>query len=180
MLLALSRGVMLVEVPPPEPPPRLRVPEWDLPAYRFVPGMSPHPFRHPDGHMYSDGSAPKAPHWVPDLPWETDRLWLRGLDLFDQRYFWECHEAFEGIWHQAEPGSGVHILCQGLIQSSAFVLKVHMGHERAAKVLLSAAQSKLKMAHDLAEDAFRGVRISTLSQRLSSFQEGGDWPVIEA
>ena len=168
---------MLV-VPPPEPPPRLRVPDWSLPAYRFVPGLNAHPFRHPSGHMYTDGSAPQAPHWASERPWQMDRLWLRGLDLFDHRYFWECHEAFEGIWHQAEAGSGVHTLCQGLIQSSAFVLKVHMGHDKAAAVLFSSAQSKLKLVQDTVGDSFRGVRISDLIQQLSSFQEVGHWPLI--
>jgi hypothetical protein len=166
------------EIPAPDPAPLLRVPDWPLPTTRFVPGLHPHPFRHPDGHMFVDGQAPQAPVWSGDVHWQEDRLWLRGLDLFDQRFFWECHELFEGIWHQAVPGSEIHALCQGLIQASAFVLKIHMGHKKAAAALFMAAQSKLEGVPNQEEEVIRGVRIAHFIRCLSEFERGGDWPQI--
>jgi len=175
----VPEAALLNEIPPPVPAPTLRVPDWPLPNVRFVPGLHPHPFRHPEGHMYVDGQAPVAPVWSALSPWETDRQWLRGLDLFDQRYFWECHELFEGIWHQAEPGGEIYSLCQGLIQASAFVLKGHMGHKKAADRLFTSAQHKLERLSTQEGQAIRGVRISHFVRSLSRFQQHGEWPLIE-
>ena len=60
--------------------------------------------------MFTDGNAPEHAPWQPDGPWESDRIWLRGLDLFDQRYFWECHEAFGWTWNEIKNVTevGVH------------------------------------------------------------------------
>jgi hypothetical protein len=149
-----------------------------MPAYRFVPGLHPHPFRKEGGHMYTDGTAPEHAPWQPDLPWEEDRIWLRGMDLFDQRFYWECHEAFEAIWHELERGSLLHTLSQGLIQASAFVLKTHVGQERGASYLLERASLKLQRVQEEAGSTVRGVDLPVLLERLSAFHEGGDWPCI--
>ena len=128
--------------------------------------------------MYIDGQAPPLPVWSGLSPWETDRQWLRGLDLFDQRYFWECHELFEGIWKQVEPGGEIHSLCQGLIQASAFVLKRHMGHQKAAMSLFTAAKDKLESLPIEEGQAIRGVRVSQFIRGLSRFQQQEEWPLI--
>ena len=171
---------MLVDIPAPDPAPLLRVSGWLLPGYRYVPGLHPHPFRKEGGHMYTDGEAPEHAPWQPDLPWESDRIWLRGLDLFDQRYFWECHEAFEAIWHELERGTTLHTLSQGLIQAAAFVLKTHMGQDRGAKYLLERASFRLETVMAAEGPSVRGVDIPVLLKRLADFQAGGDWPRIGA
>ena len=169
---------MSLEIPAPTPAPPLRVPDWPLPAYRYVPGVHPHPFRREGGHMFQGGDAPEHPPWRPIEPWQDDRIWLRGLDLFDQRYYWESHESFEAVWHELERGSTLHTLSQGLIQAAAFVLKTHMGQERGASYLLQRATEKLERVVAEGGVAQRGVHIPGLICSLQEFQSGGEWPTV--
>ncbi len=157
---------MIGPLPPPDPPPPLRVPDWPLPPYRFVPGLNPHPFRHPDGHMYTDGSPPPAETWDPTVSWEQDTAWLRGLDLFDHCFYWEAHEVWEGIWRSAPRDDPYAELLQGLIQAAAFLLKQHMGQEAAAEHLRSASAARLSSARDRCGSSFRGVELDCLLQAL--------------
>ena len=171
---------MLQDIPSPDLPRALRVPDWPLPAYRYVPGLHPHPFRHEGGHMYIDGSPPEHIAWQPVAQWSEDRLWMRGLDLFDQRFYWECHEAFEAIWHQLERGSVLHTLAQGVIQASASVLKTHMKQEKSAAFLLSRATEKLRVVQAKKGDHYRGIELAFLMQSVAGFSETGVWPTVSS
>ncbi|MCP4806768.1 MAG: DUF309 domain-containing protein [Proteobacteria bacterium] len=151
-------------IDPPEPTPRRRVAE-PLPPYRYVPGWNPHPFRHVGGHMYTDGSAPAEAPWDPDGAWQRDERWLYGLDLLDQRYWWEAHEALEALWHHAPPGA-VRDLLQGLIQTAAHRLKRHMGHTRAAGTLADRARARLTTVRSVYGGAWRGVDLDALLEEL--------------
>jgi predicted metal-dependent hydrolase len=93
------------------------------------------------------------------------------MDLFDQRYFWEAHEAWEGLWHQLPRQAPRAQLLQGLIQISAAVLKSHLGEERAARSLLKAAWPRVQKGGWLVD----GERLLADTQ---SFLEGGPWPLI--
>lgn len=158
-------------LPAPEPAPARRLPLRPLPPYRFLPGHGPHPFRHPAGHAYVDGGAPPAPVWDASLDPEQDALWLWPMDLFDQRYFWEAHEAWEGLWHQLPRQSARAQLLQGLIQCSAAVLKCHLGHGRAAQSLLAAAWPRVG-------EGGWGVDGPRVLARTRAFLEGGPWPLL--
>ncbi len=170
---------MLQDIPAPEPPLPLRLPDWPLPDYRYVPGLHPHPFRMEGGHMYTDGGAPEVLVWQPSEDWRADRHWLRGLDLFDQRFYWECHEAFEAMWHALERDSLLHRLSQGLIQASASVLKRHMGQDKSASLLAERAISRLESVQAQAGDHCRGVVLPALCESIQAFQFGGPWPHLE-
>lgn len=164
-----------LELPAPESPPPLLVPDWPLPPYRYVPGLGPHPFRSAAGHLYTDGRAPAEQPWDPAQPWRTDRRWLRGIDLYNQRYLWEAHEAWEALWHHAPRGSAEASLLQGLIQAAAGLLKRHMGEPAAAERLLVQATRRLEEAERLAGPHLRGIGLSGLRAALT--QPG--WPIIE-
>jgi hypothetical protein len=158
-------------IPGPKPAPAFRVPLRELPAYRYLPGHGPHPFRHPAGHAYVGGQAPKAPFWDATLVPEQDPLWLWPMDLFDHRYFWEAHEAWEGLWHQLPRQSRRAQLLQGLIQVSAAVLKSHLGQVRAARSLMTAARPRVGKGGWTVD----GER---LLARTEHFMKGGPWPLI--
>ena len=49
-------------------------------------------------------------------------LW--GMDLFNQGYYWEAHEAWEALWRAAIRGSAEHNLLQGLILLAAAGVKL--------------------------------------------------------
>ncbi len=156
-------------LPPPESPPALRVSGGVLPAYRYLPGHGPHPFRSPEGHSYTDGQAPAHTPWTPGPTPLADPQWLWPMDLFDHRYFWEAHEAWEGLWHQLPRAAPRAQLTQGLIQVSAAVLKGVLGQERAARSLLAAARPRVR-------DGGWGVDGAALLEQTDGFLQGGPWP----
>jgi hypothetical protein len=117
-----------------------------FPAYRYVPGLRPHPNRDPAGHSYqsSPGLNRHAPWCVHD--WRTLDAWLYGVDLFNRFYFWEAHEAWEGLWAAAERESAPALMLQGLIQIAAALLKTHMGVFAGARALSAEGLEKLGRA----------------------------------
>jgi hypothetical protein len=163
-------------IPAPEPPPPQRLPEWPLPPYRFVPGLNPHPFRNPAGHAYTDGSPPQEAPWDPHCRWQEDRDWLRGLDLFDHRYWWEAHEVWEAIWHQVARGSPTRELIQGLIQAAAALLKSHLGQTKASERLLARATVRLERVLSEAPTKTRGLDLPVVLADLHLAVARGTYP----
>jgi hypothetical protein len=102
----------------------------DLPAYRHLPGQTPHPTRDPKGHSYG--------HPEPDLPdlnhedWRKSEEYLYGIDLFNEGYWWECHEALEGLWLTAGTGSPAGHVLQAVIQCAAAHLKAFTDRPQGA------------------------------------------------
>jgi uncharacterized protein len=120
-----------------------------LPAYRFVPGLQPHPIRDPRGHSYTPAPlAKRHTRWNPD-EWRSLDDWLYGVDLFNRFYFWEAHEAWEGLWATAARGTAESLMLQGLIQIAAGLLKVHVGVASGARTLSSQGLDKLQRARVL-------------------------------
>jgi len=96
-----------------------------FPPYAYLPGRYPHPVRDPEGHSHGL-PAPKM-HKGPLLASE-DFLW--GEDLFNHGYYWEAHEAWEGLWQIAEGNNKLFL--KGLILLSASGVKVREGKREAA------------------------------------------------
>lgn len=128
--------------------------------------------------MYTDGAPPVEAPWSPDLPWPTDQRWLRAADLFDQRYLWEAHEAWEALWHHTPRARAESRLLQGLVQAAAFLLKHHMKHERAAQRLLARSLEGLLAAESVLGARPRGLDLPALRAALLAFDAGGDWPTL--
>lgn len=164
-------------IPPPQPAPPLRAPGVPLPPYRYVPGLLPHPFRHPDGHAYTAGHAPAEVPWAPG-DWRTDLRWLHGLDLFDQRYYWECHESLEGLWRQLERGTPEADLLQGLIQAAASVLKRHCDQDLGAGRLLGRARARLLAVAQARGPCWWGIDLPATVAALDNHAVGGPWPLL--
>ena len=139
--------------------------EVPFPAYRYVPGLNPHPMKHPLGHMVDGGHQFKR-----DKNWEHDEQFLYGADLFDGRYYWEAHENWEHCWHQAH---GAHKKCiQGLIQVAAAILKHHMGSSKSRNILFESASKKLLYGKEVYWN-FDRLLLDT-----KDFFSGADWPVL--
>lgn len=113
------------------------------PPYAFVPGGPwPHPTRTPLGHSFG-----RPPHEAPPIEgnlWERSSDYLRGVALFNAGYYWEAHEAWEGLWHaHGRKGPAADVL-KGLIKLAAAGVKVREGqpngvatHARRASALFS-------------------------------------------
>ena len=104
---------------------RKRYTDLPLPAYRHLPGRTPHPVRDPDGHSHG---LPERD--LPDLnheDWRKCEQYLFGIDLFNEGYWWECHEVLEALWHAAGIGSDAGHVLQAVIQCAAAHLKASTG-----------------------------------------------------
>ena len=159
-------------VPAPQPAPSLRTPHLGLPPYRYLPGRSPHPLRHPDGHRWGHPPPPRID------PWHQDPRWPHGQDLFDHRYYWEAHEALEFLWHGLHPLQPEAVLLQGLIQAAASVLRAHLGDPVSAASLHRRACARLNAAAAALGPVAHGVDLPATVAALDAHAAGGPWPLL--
>lgn len=116
-----------------------------FPAYRYVPGRSPHPTAHPDGHSYRrPGEAAPPVVFVPPERWYASRDYLSGCDLYNHGYWWEAHEAWEGLWQLCDKAGAQGQFLQGLIQVAACHLKLASGQWRAVVRLFQTSREHLR------------------------------------
>ena len=134
------------DIPDPEERGVPRYSQRAFPAYRYVPGVHPHPTRSPAGHSYEP--QPQLNRHAPWRPQEWRKLddWLYGVDLFNRFYFWEAHEAWEGLWAALPRESAPALMLQGLIQIAAALLKAHMGVPLGARALATEGLDYLRRA----------------------------------
>jgi len=104
-----------------------------LPPYAFLPGRDPHPSADPRGH--SHGVVRRAPVWVPPEQWRQSEAYLFGCDLFNAGFWWEAHEAWEGLWLQCPSNGEQALFLQALIQAANALLKRRMDRPRAVQRL---------------------------------------------
>jgi uncharacterized protein len=129
-----------------------------LPPYSYVPGHKhPHPVNDPRGHLYGHTHPiPITPETLAQLPSEptlrrqalaallaTTPQWLYALDLFNEGFYWESHEAWESFWHALGRTSPEAQSVQGLIHLAAACVKIREGrtegvhrHTQRARTLL--------------------------------------------
>ncbi len=118
-----------------------------LPAYRHVPGRTPHPIRDPRGHSYRPAGEAEAD--LPDLN-HTVALDLEefryGVDLFNEGYWWECHEVMEQFWHASGMGTAAGHTLQAIIQCAAAHLKAATDQPGGARKLFIMAENHVHQA----------------------------------
>jgi hypothetical protein len=98
-------------------------PQRFFPEYRHLPGITPHPITDPKGHSYR--VLENVVHALNIKNWQTNKIYLYGIDLYNYAYWWESHEIFESLWHLSAENSLEKFLLQGIIQISAAFLKRH-------------------------------------------------------
>jgi hypothetical protein len=148
------------------------LPDVPLPAYRFVPGQSPHPYADPHGHHYApDLPAPQAP--LPER-WRDSPDYLLGLDLFNAGFFWEAHEMWERLWHLCGRRGETADFLKALIKLAAAGVK--HGEGKPAGVL-SHARRAAELWRRLAakHDTFLGLPLAELIERAEQIERDG-WP----
>ncbi|HLY08181.1 MAG TPA: DUF309 domain-containing protein [Planctomycetota bacterium] len=148
----------LVEPPVPDPGwPRYSTREF--PSYRFVPGRSPHPRRDPRGHAYGMPDVPPPRHGPEG--WRENDVYRHGIDLYNFAYWWECHEALEGLWHLTGHSGTEAQFLQGIIQTAAANLRRFLGSTEGAHRLGSEAVQRLE---SIPEPRFMGVDLGAFIQ----------------
>ena len=123
---------------------RARYSARPFPPYAFVPGLYPHPTENPKGHLY--GKTESTVGLFDFKEWRKNENYLYGVDLYNFAYFWESHEALEGIWKNLPKENGGRDFFQGLIQISAAFLKWHIQEKRGAEQLYQSAMNYLAKA----------------------------------
>ena len=166
-------------MPAPTPPPRY-APVIPLPPYSYVPGHDhPHPVTDPRGHLFN---APKpAPLPLDQLPSDpTSRRqaiaalfapqpdWLHALDLFNEGYAWEAHEAWEQFWHALGRTTPEARFVQGLIHLAAAAVKIREGKPAGVTKHTQRARELLGVEEAASVGESGGAGVDTLGMDPSS------------
>lgn len=134
----------LTEPVPADPGMRRYAPARVFPSYRFVPGLNPHPVSDPRGHSFRGGAHEAPPAYFAPERWSENEEYLLGCDYYNFAYFWEAHEAWEGLWHLTPKNNTEGLFLQGLIQISASNLKHHMREPVGSVKLATLGIQKLR------------------------------------
>ncbi|SHJ06052.1 protein of unknown function [Malonomonas rubra DSM 5091] len=141
-----------------------------FPAYRYLPFRPdiPHPKVDPAGHSYGREDDDLAGFSPAD--WRQCQPFLYGVDLFNNGYWWEAHEAWETIWLAAGQKTPTGQFIQGLILLSAGQLKRVMQETRGAETLTASGVAKLQQT----AGCFLGIEVAPLlaAAKNSLHQEG--------
>jgi predicted metal-dependent hydrolase len=103
-----------------------RIPRYTgrpLPARRYLPGRGPHPSR---GEPLGPTRGAPLPRFDP-VHWSECEEYLYAIDLYNARYWWECHEVLEALWRAAGRTTPAGRALRGLIQIAAANLQVELG-----------------------------------------------------
>jgi hypothetical protein len=102
------------------------------------------------------GGVEMRPALPPANAWHCEAGHLHAIDLFNYKYWWEAHEAWESYWHSAPVGTAEHHALKALIQSAAVLLKLELGDPNTAATLRSNALQNLEVANS--HGLVRGAR----------------------
>jgi predicted metal-dependent hydrolase len=96
---------------------------------------------------------------------------LYGIDLYNFAYWWECHEAFEGLWHAAGHKTEQGNFFQALIQFGAANLKRFTGNHQAAGNLITSGIVRLQKMPKL----YMGIDLASLTEDFREHMVGSDF-----
>lgn len=144
-----------------------------FPAYRFLPGSDPHPTASSQGHSYIPPGHSEPPiRWQPPEEWAACEEYLYGCDLYNHGYWWEAHEAWEGLWRVCPKDSVQKRFLQGLIQVSACHLKLRLGRRDGVERLRGSSREHLKAALErLTSPPYMGLELFEFMQRVDRYYD---------
>lgn len=151
-----------------------------FPPYRYLPFQTndplPHPRTDPAGHSFNE-EEDYLPHFSPD-DWRTCEPYLYGIDLFNDGYWWEAHEALETVWLAAgQKSTQCGKFVQGLIQLAGAQLKRFIDESRGAQSLTKSGVEKLS----LVEGVYLGIVVAPFIDEVERClrEDHGEFPRIE-
>jgi hypothetical protein len=151
---------------------RLRyLPDEPLPPYTHIPGQTPHPYSDPAGHSY--GVAREQPPPIDPQRSSESLALLRGIDLFNAGFYWEAHEAWEGLWHAAGRCGVTAVCIKGLIQLAVAGVKHYEGIPEGVS---THAHRAAELFREVASgDVYLGIPLLTLIALGETIGDKG-WP----
>jgi hypothetical protein len=149
-------------------------PTEPFPPYAFIPGRHPHPESDPAGHSFGKPRGTPAP--LDPTSWTTCREYLRGLDLFNYRFYWESHVEWESLWLACGRQGSVAAFLQGLIRLAAAGVKhAEEKPEGVQSHARRAAQRWREVAQARQEDSLLGFSLAGLICLAETIAQEG-WP----
>ena len=145
------------------------LPEEGLPAYRHVPGATAHPFNDAEGHSYGQVIDPAVVDFEASA-WRDNTDYLRGVDLFNQAYWWEATHCWQALWG---PSCAItkHYY-QGLISISEALTHHHLRDRETMLTHATAGEESLTKALNETEgDVYMGLNLKHFLKLLDSFFE---------
>lgn len=138
-----------------------------------MPGRFPHPSAHPEGHSYrAPGEAEPVVEFVSPERWRTCADYLFGCDLYNHGYWWEAHEAWEGLWHVVPKPSVQRSFLQGLIQVTAAQMQVHLGKAEGVRRLRESSRRHLDVVLAVVgEGGYMGVMLADWLREVNRYWE---------
>ncbi|MHC4391801.1 MAG: DUF309 domain-containing protein, partial [Planctomycetota bacterium] len=107
--------------------------------------------------------------------WTACERYLRGIDLFNRGYYWESHEAWEGLWHAAGREGTVGLFLKGLIKLSAAGVKVRQQRLRGVAIHAGRSVEHLSgVRSQAAADVYCGIDLPTLIGHAESTRDGAE------
>ena len=113
-----------------------------FPSYRYIEGITPHPTENKLGHSF--GKEEEKPKPLSQTTWQTNEVYLWGIDLYNYAYWWEAHEAFEGLWKIESRETITSQYLQGLIKVCAALIKWNLKKSRGLVELYQGAVGHLQ------------------------------------
>ena len=137
----------------------------------------PHPVIDPKGHSY--GKKPPRLKYQPSEEWSRNEEYLFGIDLYNDQFWWEAHEAWEAVWQTTQKTDDQGRFLQGLIQISAVMIKWWTKNKTGMKKLFQEGRLKL---NSLSENRFMGTGLKVFLKDLEQFESDPkeeNYPLIE-
>lgn len=134
-----------------------------FPPYRYLPGVNAHPVRDPLGHAFGRVEA-KLNFIAPEF-WQENPDYLYGVDLYNHGYWWEAHEAWEGVWHTTDKDGAYGQCLQGLIQIAAAFIKWQLKQQEGLSRLYAIGRGRLETVA-AGHSSYLGLNLTQFLQRL--------------
>jgi predicted metal-dependent hydrolase len=97
---------------------------------------------------------------------DPQQLYLKGLELFNQEQFYDCHDTLEELWLE-DSSSTDRIFYQGLIQTAVAFYHLIDGKPGAARAMLVRAMEKLAAY----PERHRGIELESLRLQLREWKQ---------
>lgn len=131
-----------------------------LPEHAFVPGRA--------ARVACELPLVRA-HVAPER-WRDDDDWLFGVDLWNERFLWEAHEAWEGPWRAARcVDERQAAFLRGMIQCAASALHVPMQRPEGLVRLCERGTARLASLRVDESTRFMGLDVAAFVTRFRAF-----------
>ena len=144
-----------------------------LPDYAHVPGSNARP-----DLAFLETLCASAPDTTSHETAADNLAWNYGLRLFNNGFYWECHEVLETVWMNAAPNSREKHLVQAVIHLANAFLKVNMKRQNAATRLFALADEALNRAQTQETHRLMGLDLTDLRHLPEKGAGGAGNPTI--